>query len=87
MEPPRPGRGATIDYTGANLFTIGASTVPGSYFSGSIDEVRVMNVEASTSWVTSEYNNQSSPGTFLTLGSEAAVGGGTVKKLTLLGVG
>ena len=33
----------------------------------SSDEVRVLNTDVSTSWITSEYNNQSSPSTFYTI--------------------
>ena len=38
---------------------------------GTLDEVRLSTVERNTSWVTTEYNNQSSPGTFITMGSES----------------
>lgn len=41
-----------------------------------IDEVRLSNVARSQDWITTEYNNQSNPGTFETLNSEVAVGGG-----------
>jgi hypothetical protein len=42
----------------------------GSAFSGGLDELKVSNVERSSSWITSEYNNQNSPSTFFTLGNE-----------------
>ncbi|TMB61496.1 MAG: LamG domain-containing protein, partial [Deltaproteobacteria bacterium] len=38
---------------------------------GTLDEVRVSTVERNTGWVATEYNNQSSPGTFITIGSES----------------
>jgi hypothetical protein len=41
---------------------------------GSLDEVRVSNAVRSADWIATEYNNQSSPATFYTLGSES--GGG-----------
>ena len=42
----------------------------GFHPTGTLDEVRFMNLALSADWITSEYNNQSAPGTFLTLGSE-----------------
>ncbi len=40
-------------------------------FDGSIDEVRVSNSSRSTGWILTEYNNQNSPSTFYSVGSEA----------------
>ncbi|WP_167975071.1 DUF2341 domain-containing protein [Lentzea indica] len=40
------------------------------YFPGTIDEVRVANVVRSAGWVTTNFNNQNSPSTFATLGTE-----------------
>lgn len=48
------------------------------YWSGLIDEARVASVVRSANWVTTEYNNQSAPGTFETLGAESSSGGGGV---------
>ena len=45
----------------------------GRFWNGAIDEVRVASVPRSTNWITTEYNNQSAPGTFETLGTEVAV--------------
>jgi hypothetical protein len=42
-------------------------------FTGSIDEVRFSNIVRSADWIKTEYNNQSSPSTFETFGSEIAV--------------
>jgi hypothetical protein len=36
---------------------------------GSIDEGRVSNIARSADWIKTEYNNQSSPKTFNTVGS------------------
>ena len=36
-------------------------------FQGQIDEVRISSTDRSTNWITTEYNNQSDPGSFLTL--------------------
>ena len=37
---------------------------------GTLDEVRLSTIERSASWTATEYNNQSSPGTFITMGNE-----------------
>ena len=42
-------------------------------FDGIIDEVRVSNSIRSAGWVLTEYNNQYSPSTFYTVGSEARI--------------
>ena len=44
----------------------------GSSIQGYEDEIRFSNSLRSTSWITAEYNNQSSPSTFLAVGSELA---------------
>lgn len=46
----------------------------GEYFNGSIDELRVSNVARSGGWTATEYNNQSSPGTFYTINFEQPQG-------------
>ena len=52
-------------------FAIGASyNTPNNYFNGTIDEVRVSNSVRTPDWITAEYNNQNSPSTFYTVGSE-----------------
>jgi len=48
-------------------------------FIGSLDEIRYSNVVRSSSWITAEYNNQSSPSTFYTMGSEVSNGGTTIR--------
>jgi hypothetical protein len=45
------------------------------YFPGVIDEARVSSVARSADWITTEYNNQSSPSTFYALGAEQTYGG------------
>ena len=40
------------------------------YFSGSMDELQVSNIARSANWITTEYNNQSSPSAFYTFGAE-----------------
>jgi hypothetical protein len=44
------------------------------FWDGKLDEVRVASVARSANWITTEYNNQSAPGTFETLGTEVANG-------------
>jgi hypothetical protein len=46
---------------------IGSST----YLDGIIDEPRFSSVARSAAWIAAEYNNQNSPGTFITMGSES----------------
>ncbi len=43
----------------------------GVLWNGKFDQVTVSSVGRSPDWITTEYNNQSAPGTFETLGSEA----------------
>jgi hypothetical protein len=59
---------ATYSY-GKNL-RIGASDSEGYYFTGSIDEVRVSGTARTSGWIGTEYANQNSPGTFLTVGAQ-----------------
>ncbi|MGI0133488.1 MAG: DUF2341 domain-containing protein, partial [Candidatus Micrarchaeaceae archaeon] len=59
-------------YSSTHVVTIGASDRYGditSYFPGALDEIRVSNVARSPDWISTEYNNESSPLTFLTEGS------------------
>jgi DNA-binding beta-propeller fold protein YncE len=39
---------------------------------GRLDEARIMKTAASSSWILTEYNNESSPNTFYTIGSEVS---------------
>ncbi len=50
---------------------IGSDAINNRYWNGVIDEVRLSNTVRSANWITTEYNNQSAPGTFLTMGAEA----------------
>ncbi|MDO8557778.1 MAG: DUF2341 domain-containing protein [bacterium] len=52
---------------------IGWDTCSTNYFPGLIDDARILNVALSPSWILTEYNNQSSPSTFYTIGSEVTV--------------
>lgn len=42
------------------------------FWNGKIDEVRLSSVVRSANWITTEYNNQSNPNTFESLGAEVA---------------
>jgi parallel beta-helix repeat protein len=43
----------------------------GNYpFNGTMDEVRILNVARSASWISTEFNNENSPSTFYSVGSE-----------------
>jgi hypothetical protein len=44
---------------------------PGEYFDGDIDESRFSILPRSAGWVLTEYNNQSNPASFVTVGSES----------------
>ncbi len=51
---------------------IGNSQESVAYFDGSLAEVRVSNTMRSADWITTGYNNQSTPGTFESFGTENA---------------
>ncbi len=78
---------AALNYTGVNQLVFGASNVPSNYLPGSLDEVRIMNTVVSQDWVTAEYNNTNSPGTFFTIGAEVAISSGGQYRLPMMGVG
>jgi hypothetical protein len=61
--------GATHKLTIAD--TNGERIGGGSYFNGTIDEVRISNTVRSAAWIKTSYNNQSNPAAFFTLGAEA----------------
>ena len=50
------------------IMSRGATTL---FHQGVVDEVRLSSIFRSPEWVITEYNNQSSPGTFITMGSES----------------
>jgi len=47
-------------------------TASSRYFDGLIDEVRVSSTARSANWITTSYNNQNAPATYLTFGSAEA---------------
>lgn len=59
--------GMTTSYIG------GRQSDSGKRWQGDIDEVRIANVPRSAGWIQIEYNNQSDPAAFLTLGASESV--------------
>jgi len=47
---------------------IGAHQSLAIFFNGLIDEIRISNLARSSTWISTEYNNQSSPSTFYSVG-------------------
>jgi hypothetical protein len=56
-------------------------------FGGTIDELRISSGERGADWILAEYNNQNSPSTFYTVGSETPLGGGTPCSIAVMGAG
>jgi hypothetical protein len=60
-------------YATAERFLIGARDASGgqtSNFNGAIDEVRISKIARPADWVSTEFNNQSNPSSFYSIGSE-----------------
>jgi len=79
-----PGTGHMTTSTSPSFRAIGEevnwvnypfSTPDREYFNGSIDEVRISNTARSADWNHTDYNNQSSPSTFFSEGSEEQLPG------------
>ncbi len=49
---------------------IGARVDNKSYFQGDIDELRISNTARTAGWITTDYNNQASPASFYSVGSQ-----------------
>jgi hypothetical protein len=65
------GSGTIYNDTGSDLI-IGASE-PNIYYGnlyGKFDEIRISNSRRSADWIKTEYNNQSSPASFCSVGAE-----------------
>lgn len=69
------GSNATND--AASHFLMGVAIAPYASLTGLGTEVRFLNTALSANWITTEYNNESSPSTFETFGTEQSAGGGT----------
>src|SRR3989344_1324218 len=63
---------ATMSTT-SNTMAIGRSIQDCGWFKGYADEVRISNTNRSADWLATEYNNQSSPSTFYTMGTPIPV--------------
>jgi len=61
VDPNPPGNG----------FLVGSAN-GSQFFGGAVDEVRMAKMPRSADWLLTEYNNQSSPSTFYTVGSDVA---------------
>lgn len=68
--------GAPDTSTGSGLH-VGETDTASESFAGRIDEVHISNTARSADWITTEYNNQSAPASFYTIGAEQGGGGGT----------
>jgi competence protein ComGC len=64
---------STPSFTGGSQILNIGQDESSSYFTGAMDEVRIANAVLSPSWILTEYNNQSSPATFYTVGNETAL--------------
>jgi YD repeat-containing protein len=67
--------GTSIDYGTSQDLTLGQRSPysTGEGWIGLLDEVRVSTVARSADWVTTEYNDQNSPSTFFSVGSESTL--------------
>lgn len=63
----------------ANEMNIGLRNAGTSAFdlNGYMDELRVTSLTLTSDWIATEHDNQNSPGTFYSVGSEESTGGGT----------
>ncbi len=56
--------------TNAGALQLGRSTTAGEFFDGSLDEVKIEAVTQSAGWIQTQYRNQSTPGTYITVSAE-----------------
>jgi len=60
---------ATAGTNGSDIsITLIGKRTDGYFYNGPIDEIRISNIARSPSWIKTEYNNQSSPETFYSIG-------------------
>lgn len=64
------GTARTGIFNGSDAFRLGATSTPNEYFDGIMDEVRIKTGLLSAEWISTEYNNQSSPATFYEIGQQ-----------------
>ena len=64
-------KGSNPEVAGSKNLRFGGRHLDSAYdFNGKLDEIRVSNVARNASWISTEYNNQNSPSTFLSIGLE-----------------
>jgi len=66
----RVAAGSSDAPTGALTGLAIGSGIDTEYHKGTLDEFRVSTVERTSTWISTEYNNQNSPATFFTVGSQ-----------------
>jgi len=64
-----------IDYQGGSFQMSEFGTWGGNEFNGYIDEVRISDSARTADWILTEYNNQNSPETFITINAQDATTG------------
>ncbi|RZM19158.1 MAG: DUF2341 domain-containing protein, partial [Pedobacter sp.] len=62
--------------SGTDNVLIGSRADFATKFKGKMDEVRISNAALSANWIKTEYNNQSAPSSFYTIGTESGSAGG-----------
>ena len=76
---PAASLSGPIDYGTSQDLTIGARSPyainSSEGWNGLIDEVRISSVARSADWIATEFNNQSSPASFFSMGQESGSGG------------
>ncbi len=76
LEDASSGSGGSIGDSSGQAHTIGY----GTGFDGTIDEVRISGISRGADWIRTEFNNQSSPATYLSFGSPVTSISGTCKQ-------
>jgi hypothetical protein len=72
-------------YTGADISLGNACSAVANYqLTFSSDEFRVSTIQRSANWIATEYNNQSAPSSFLTVGSLTTVGASAKKRIVVV---
>ena len=67
--------------TSTSQITIGTRPdASGRWFTGGIDEVRLLSAGLSGDWIVAEYNNQKASSTFWAIGNEVALGGAVSRR-------
>lgn len=68
------GNKACTTFAAGNNICIGARPDTATqYYKGILDEVRISNIARGADWILTDYNSQSDPASFYTLGSEVAI--------------